>query len=163
MPLGAAARDLLERLSPQGVVQALSARWDGPLDAPRRYQVRGAGGRAVDRAAPSPEGRVGRPGWRNANLDFNANERGGQAQLSLDGGTMEFPGVFEQPQVPLDRFSAQLAWRIEPVAGGDAARSSCASADARFANADVAGELNAGWRTVPAPVAAAGACPARSS
>ena len=150
VPLGSAARDLLERLSPQGVVQALSVRWSGALDAPQRYQVRGRAVGLGIAPTPSPEGRVGRPGMRNANLDFNADERGGQAQISLDGGTMEFPGVFTQPLVPLDRFSAQLAWRIEPVAGATPAVELRVS-NARFSNGDGAGELNAVWHSGPAP------------
>ncbi len=58
VPLGSAARDLLDRLSsPQGVVQGLSVRWSGPLDAPQRYQLRG---RAVGLGiAPTPS--AGRP------------------------------------------------------------------------------------------------------
>ena len=116
LPIGTALRSLLQQLNPEGRVQALQARWDGPLDAPVRYSVQAQVQGLAIAAAPSPEpGGIGRPGWHGADLDISASEAGGHADLSLRDGAIELPGVFEQTSVRLTHFSSQLVWRIEPV------------------------------------------------
>jgi uncharacterized protein (TIGR02099 family) len=149
LPLGAAARSLLGRIAPQGVVQQLAVRWDGPLDAPVHYQARGRAVGVGTAAEPGEPGHVGRPGLHNANVDFEADERGGKAIAVIDGGALEFPGVFAEPLVPLDRFSAQLAWRITR-AGAAPPAIELRVTQASFANADGRGELNAVWRSAAA-------------
>jgi len=149
VPLGAALRKLLVELAPQGRVQDLHARWDGPLDAPAHYQVKSRVKGLTIAAAPAsaPDG-IGRPGWRNADIDLSATEKGGNARLVVDGGALEFPGVFADPVLPLDQFSAQLAWRIEKGrAAGAPPQVELKVSNARFVNADVQGELSATWRT----------------
>ena len=41
VPLGAALRTLLADVQPEGVITQLSTRWDGPIDAPAHYRVKG--------------------------------------------------------------------------------------------------------------------------
>jgi uncharacterized protein (TIGR02099 family) len=147
VPLPAQLRTLLGNLRPQGVAQGLAARWDGPLDAPPRYQARGRVLGLSIAAGEAPEDAIGRPGWRNATFDFDANERGGSARLNLDGGQLEFPGVFADPLVPVERLAADLAWRIEQAGDGVPAAVELKVSRARFANADGHGELSAVWRT----------------
>lgn len=176
LPIGAGLRALLGQLNPEGEVHQLNARWDGPLDAPRRYSASATVKGLAIAAATSPEpGLIGRPGWRGADLQFNATEAGGRAELSLTDGAIELPGVFEAAIVPVRQFNAQLQWRIEPVvapARGVAAPAAARSAsappgdpvapaapdlplvelkvlNARFDNADARGALNATWRTGP--------------
>jgi uncharacterized protein (TIGR02099 family) len=148
LPLGAALDKLLADLAPSGQVQGLEARWDGPLDAPRRYQIKGQASALSIAAAPSPEpNAVGRPGWRNASLELEASESGGRARLALDKGALILPGVFEQPEVAFDRFATRLSWRINPRPGA-ASAIELTLADTSFANADAQGELaTAVWRT----------------
>lgn len=148
VPLGAALSKLLAELAPTGQVRALSAQWDGSLDAPTKYRVKASvSGLSIASAAASAAQRVGRPGWRNAAMEFDANEAGGTARLSLDKGALALPGVFEQPQLEFDRLSTHLAWRVRPVPGAPAALSLTLT-DTRFANADVQGELSLlTWRT----------------
>jgi uncharacterized protein (TIGR02099 family) len=146
LPVGVPVRSMLERLSPQGVVQGLSLRWDGPVEAPRHYQARGRAVALGIAAAASASGGIGRPGLHNATLDFQADERGGDARVTLDGGALEFPGVFADPVVALERFSAQLAWRVERMPDAPPTVELRVS-NARFANADGQGELGAVWRT----------------
>jgi uncharacterized protein (TIGR02099 family) len=148
LPLGDALQDLLARLAPQGQVQGLVARWDGALDAPQRYQVKArleqvAIAPGVPASAPRS---LGRPGWRGARIDLDATEQGGSAQLAIERGSLTFPGVFAQPEVALDKLSAQLVWRI----GAPAPNGRPITLDvkqARFANADAHGELRAHWAT----------------
>ncbi len=167
LPIGAGLRGLLGQLNPEGAVHQLLAHWDGPLDAPRRYRASATVKGLTIAAASSPEpGLIGRPGWRGADLQFNASETGGTAELSLSDGAIELPGVFEAATVPVKQFNAQLQWRIEPAlarAGAAAAAAPRASGpaepglptvelkvlNARFDNADARGALNATWRTGP--------------
>ena len=168
IPLGGALRNLLAELNPKGTVSNLDTRWDGPLDAPRHYSAKAqlSGVTLASRASDQPGG-VGRPGLRNATLQLDANDGGGQARLGIQAGAIELPGVFEEPVLPLDQLAADVSWKIEsaPVATsrGSIAASSQAVAskitvqvkDARFANADAQGEFKANWSTGSGVVAAA--------
>jgi len=151
VPLGEAVRKLLGELAPQGVVSDLAATWDGPLDAPTRYQAKATLSGLTLASRPSAEpGFVGRPGLRDADLQITASEVGGQAQLRLNGGAVELPGVFEEALLPLDTLDAQLAWKIEAAkAGAGLPKVSVQVKSARFANADAQGELSATWSTGP--------------
>jgi len=150
VPLGEAVRKLLAELNPQGVVSGLQASWTGPLDAPTQYQAKASFDGLSLAARPSPEpNTVGRPGLRNAKLQVNASETGGSAQISLAAGSMEFPGVFDEPVVPFDTLAAQLAWKIEPGPRGAAAKVSVQVKDGKFANPDAQGEVSASWSTGP--------------
>lgn len=150
VPLGEALRQLLAELNPQGVVTGLAASWSGPLDAPVRYQAKAQFTGLSLAARPAAEAHaVGRPGLRNVSLQISANEAGGSAQLGLAGGSLEFPGVFDEPLVPFDTLAAQLAWKIDAGANGAPPRIAVTVKDAKFANADAQGELRASWTTGP--------------
>jgi uncharacterized protein (TIGR02099 family) len=147
LPMGEAVRRLLAELNPRGVVTGLAASWSGPLDAPTKYQAKASltGLSLAAKPAAQPDG-VGRPGLSNATLQISASESGGQAKLDIAGGSLEFPGVFDEPVVPFDALAAQLAWTITPrPAGGPLV--SLTVKDGRFANADAQGELSAAWST----------------
>jgi uncharacterized protein (TIGR02099 family) len=147
VPLGAPLRKLLADVDPRGVVSDFAAQWEGALDAPEHYDVKGrmSGLALAPRASAQPRD-VGRPGVRNASLELHATESGGEARLEIADGSVELPGVFAEPVVPLDRFSARLAWKIERPAGGDApARLQVQVRDAKFANADARGDFAATW------------------
>ncbi len=147
VPLGDAVQRLLAELNPRGVVSELDARWDGPIDAPLHYRAKGrlSGLTLASRASTDPNG-VGRPGLRNANLQLDATEAGGEARIGLNGGALDLPGVFDEPLLPLDQLSAKLVWRIEPVAGG-LPKVTVQVREAKFSNPDAHGELSATWST----------------
>ncbi|HEX6017555.1 MAG TPA: DUF3971 domain-containing protein, partial [Burkholderiaceae bacterium] len=145
VPLGEAVRNGLVELAPRGTVHDLVARWDGPLDAPRQYQVNARIKGLAIAAGPVAAG-VGRPGWRNADIDLQASELGGDARLAIADGALEFPGVFEQALVPLRRFDAQLAWRIG-AAQPHGRPIDLQVKEARFESDDARGELALKWRT----------------
>ncbi|HWH83381.1 MAG TPA: YhdP family protein, partial [Burkholderiaceae bacterium] len=149
VPLGEPVRKWLAELDPKGQISELATAWEGPLDAPKRYKAHARIGALAlaAHAASEPRG-VGRPGLRGASVQFDATEAGGSAQLAINGGALELPGVFEEPLLVLDRLAAQLQWKIEPAKdAGAPARLSLQVKDARFANADAAGELTASWST----------------
>lgn len=151
LPLGEAARQLLDELQPQGIVEPLELRWDGPLDAPHQYRVKAVVRDLAVAAQPAPavDGAavVGRPGWRGARIDLEATERSGRAQLSVADGALVLPGVFERPEVPLARFDARLEWQVQAQAAGVPPRIALQVRDARFANADARGRFEAQWHT----------------
>jgi uncharacterized protein (TIGR02099 family) len=153
VPLADGMRKLLDEMAPQGLLTGFSTRWEGALDAPDHYQAQGAIAGLAWRAKPasSPDA-TGRPGLSRAGISFTATEKGGDAKLAISGGTLEFPGVFAEPVLPLDQLEAQLQWRIDsPRADRKAAPAAPAIAlqvrDLRLANADLKAELNASWST----------------
>ncbi len=152
LPLAGAVHSLLAELNPQGIVTDLSTRWEGPLDAPTGYQVKGVlSGLSLNSKPSAVPGNVGRPGVRNASLSLSATEKGGDAQLTLGaGGTLDLPGVFEEPVVPFDQFSTQLQWRVEAGSvRGAPPKVSVQARNAKFANPDTQGEFAVTWATGP--------------
>ena len=148
LPLGDALRRLLAELKPRGTVSGLAASWSGPLDAPSKYQVKGLlSGLSLAAKAGEQAGSVGRPGLRNATLQFSASEAGGQARLDIADGALEFPGVFEEPELSFTSLGAQLGWTVTARTGGAPPQIALTVTDARFANADAQGELSARWST----------------
>ncbi|MGZ5238819.1 MAG: YhdP family protein [Caldimonas sp.] len=147
VPLGAALRELLADVHPQGVITQLSTRWDGPLDAPAHYRVKGLlSGLSLTARAAARADAVGRPGLRNATVQLDANEGGGEARIGVQQGVLDLPGVFAEPELAFDRLDAKLGWKIE-ARSGDAPKITVRVRDARFANPDAEGELSAIWRT----------------
>ncbi|HZW72198.1 MAG TPA: DUF3971 domain-containing protein, partial [Caldimonas sp.] len=148
LPIGTAVRDLLADVRPRGVISDLKARWDGPLDAPGRYRVKGrlSGGSLAAKPSPEPDG-LGRPGIVNADLQLDASESGGQARIDMRSGKLDLPGVFAEREVPLDLLDAKLSWKIEREAKDAPPKISVKVAGATFANADARGELSATWHT----------------
>jgi uncharacterized protein (TIGR02099 family) len=147
LPLGDAVHRLLAGLAPEGTVNDLRARWDGPLDAPTRYRAEARLAALALAAAPAAEpNAIGRPGVRNATLQVTATEAGGDAVVAIDSGVLELPGVFEQPVLPLETLRARLAWTITPQPAGPP-RLQVSLRDARFANSDAQGRVEARWAT----------------
>lgn len=153
VPLGEPLRKLLADLNPRGLINELATSWEGPLEAPARYRVKGTLAGLALAAGPSsdPNG-VGRPGLRGAAVQLDATEAGGQARIAINGGGLDLPGVFDDPLIAFDQLNAQLLWKIEPVtAAAGVARAppklSVQVKEARFSNADASGELTALWST----------------
>ncbi len=151
LPLPALAQQWLADYRPEGVVHRLDARWKGPLAAPAQYHVGAAiSGFALAPGAIPDGQRSGRPGWRNADVDVDANERGGTARLALNGGSLALPGLFAEPVIPFDRFAARASWTIAPARDpAQPAALSVALDDVRFTNADAEGELQLRWHSGP--------------
>lgn len=165
LPLPPVAQKWLADYQPEGVVHRLDAHWTGPLAAPDVYRVDAAVDGFSMAAGAVPDGaRSGRPGWHDAKLTLAATERGGTAHLGLDGGSIELPGIFEEPVIPFDRFGADATWKIEPPR--DPAQPSGIAltlSDVRFANADAEGALQLQWHSGPDAPAAAPSASAASA
>lgn len=157
LPLGDALRKLLASRAPQGLVEQIELGWQGPADAPARYHAKGrvaglaVAGDAV--GAPGP-GRarppVGTPGVRGLSAAFELDQAGGQAQVRIDQGALEFPGVFEEPVLPLDSATARAQWKINGT------HIELTVPELRFANADAEGTARATWHTADAATSGSG-------
>lgn len=142
LPLGAPTHAALAAHAPRGLVEKLQAKWQGPLEAPERYEARGRATGLEIAARPHASGGAGAPGVRGASLDFDLSQAGGRAKLAIAQGALDLPGVFEEPVLPLDSLSADVLWRR------DGEQWTLNVNNARFANVDAAGEAQATWRTV---------------
>ncbi len=162
LPLPAAVHTALGDFAPKGLVEQLQAQWQGPLDALRQLKASGkvsslslaaAPGAPTPVAVAAPPASapgtavaavrepLGRPGVQGASVSFELTDQGGRAQVSLAEGTLTFPGVFEQPEIPMDQLSGEVTWR---VAGQ---RIEAQVGKLSFANADAQGEARATWHT----------------
>ena len=152
VPMSLTLRRQLVELKPRGLVSDLHIRWDGPIETPTHYQAEAQVGGLVlaAHASAEPQG-IGRPGLRNASVTLKATEAGGSAQLGITAGELEFPGVFEEPVIPIDQFAAKVQWAVEKAdasqPAGTAPKLSVVVREARFSNADAQGEMTASWHT----------------
>jgi uncharacterized protein (TIGR02099 family) len=146
LPLSAQTHAALAAYAPKGLVETLQASWQGPLDAPRKYEARGRATGLSFSARPAASAaqagaRAATPGIRGAAIDFDVSHVGGKARVHVTQGALEVPMVFEEPLVPFDELSVDLQWQIN---GDDI---SATAANLRFINADAQGDGRFTWRT----------------
>ncbi len=144
LPLAPGVRTTLADVAPHGVVEQLQWSWDGLLEAPVHYKangrVRGLGWASSDKDS--------RPGMDQATVSLSADESGGRADLEVNQGWIAFPGVFEEPNIPLTALQARVAWTITPSGlKGVPAKLKVDVSQATFANADASGQLEGNWQT----------------
>jgi len=142
LPLGEAVHRALGARAPAGLVERVEGDWDGPIEAPRRYQLRGrVSGMALAAEPAAQAGHAGRPGLEGATVEFEATQAGGTASIAMQQGALEFPGVFDEARIPIDSLSARTQWKVD----GDNIQVQVNNL--RFANADAQGEARLSWRT----------------
>jgi uncharacterized protein (TIGR02099 family) len=161
VPLPQASRDLLTSLQPAGRVEGLSARWQRPVapavatgqpqppaPAITAYQAKGrvsglslAGQPSGRMSAYGPYPELGRPGVVGASAEFDLTQDGGTARVAIADGSLELPGMFEQPQIPMTSFQADARWDVS----GE--RVEVWLENMRLANADAAGTGRLHWTT----------------
>ena len=141
LPLDPASHDVLQRLKPKGVVDRLQASWKGSLSEPHSYA---ANGKVSALSLPSCRCATdARPGLHGLDAEFDLDQTGGKATLALQRGMLDVYGVLDEPQVPLDRLSAELQWKL------DGKRLSVSGSKVQFANPDLQGELQFTWSGTP--------------
>jgi uncharacterized protein (TIGR02099 family) len=135
LPLDASFRDRLRIYAPKGRVDRLQASWQGALSAPQEYAARGRVSRleiaAVDRA----------PGFSGLDVDFDFDQQAGQARLALSAGSVNLPGIFQEPLIPVASLAANARWQRQ----GE--RIALELDKVKFANADAEGEAQIKWET----------------
>ena len=146
LPLPPALREQLRAHPVQGLVENVNARWDGPPDALRDWRLKArlsALSVGASAAPPHADGTPapGVPGIAGAALDVEASDTGGKATLGIRDGALEFPGVFEDPRIPLAELSLQTHWRRS----GE--RIEVDVDELRLRNRDATGSFKARWHT----------------
>lgn len=150
-----AAPGWLASSRPAGTLRDLELQWNAPPGAAPTWRASGRlnglslqpGEPAAPTGTDPPGGGVGRPGLSPADLRFRASQAGGEAELDMRAGWLAFPGLFEEPRLPLDRLQAQLRWRLIP--DGASARPAAVEIDVRrlqVDNADLRGEASGRWQ-----------------
>jgi len=142
LPLGAETHAALKRLTPSGLVEQVQGSWTGPLAQPTQFSVKG---RVVNLAvAAAAHDGAQTPGFAGVDIDFEANPAGGKATLAMRDGTIDAPGVFDDPVLHFAQLGAEVLWKTQ----GSAINVSVPKL--RFSNADAQGEFQLKWQTAPA-------------
>ncbi len=164
LPLEPSVHDRLREASPRGIASNVHLAWHGPIAAPEQYEANGlvqdlslgmpgGSGAAAKNAASRVAGKAPPaepPGIQGARVEFSVTQAGGSAQVDIKEGALHFPGVFEEPLVPIQQLHTKVSWQID----GD--RIAVQAPQVRFANADAAGEAKFAWRTADARKSASG-------
>ncbi|MCW3478310.1 YhdP family protein [Neisseriaceae bacterium JH1-16] len=124
---------LIGRLDPQGTLTGLSASWEGPLDAPHRYQL----STEFKDLGWTEVGQV--PGVVGASGKVTLSETGGE--LTLDNGKSEatLSHLFAKP-LQFERLSAKLDWTR------DAKGTTLNIQQMKFADAALSGSVEGQYR-----------------
>lgn len=157
LPLDSATHALISSFAPQGLVETVEARWQGPLDAPVTFAAKGrVTGLSLDAlpvsgvsAAGAMFQTPGRPGISGAAVDFDLTHDGGQAKVKILHGALDLPGIFEESRLPLDQLSVDSQWKFS------GRKIEVHLRNLQFANADAQGEAQVHWRTDDAAPGAA--------
>lgn len=153
LPLDAATHALIVSYAPKGLVESIEARWQVPVDGAMTFAARGrvtglelaslpnpgvAGGTpAVAQAHEQP----GRPGVSGAAIDFDVTQGGGKATVNISRGTLDLPGVFEDPRIVLDKLSLDAQWKLADGKIDTQLR------NIKFSSADAEGVAQASWQS----------------
>jgi uncharacterized protein (TIGR02099 family) len=116
------ARELRQRIARQdlgGTLTGVKLDFDGSPQAPDRFALRAefAGlSASAQPAEPATDAagraRAGLPGFANLAGSIDLTEAGGRLEIAARDARLEFPGVFEAPQIRLDRLAASLRWTL---------------------------------------------------
>ena len=149
LPLDDGARSLIASFAPQGLVEAIDARWQGPLESPVTFAAKGrVAGLSVAALPSAPAAPVatspaapGRPGLSGATIDFDLTHEGGQAKVAVLHGALDLPGIFEEARLPLDQLSTEAQWKLSGQ------KIELQLRNLQFANADAQGAAQLRWQT----------------
>jgi uncharacterized protein (TIGR02099 family) len=135
LPLEPALRDGLTQYAPKGVAEKLNIKWVGAVNSLQTYEAKGRVSQVELNAVASA------PGVRGLGLDFELDQRSGRAQVWIDQGSVDLPGMFDEPVIEVAQLRAQARWTV------DGARIGVEVSDLRFVNADAQGEGQIKWET----------------
>jgi uncharacterized protein (TIGR02099 family) len=132
----------LRSLQPQGLLESLQLSWVGPLSQPEQMQAQGRVRQLALSAQPAERG-PGRPGLQGADVDFqwkrDPKQLSGQASINLQGGHLEFPGVFSEPRLALDGLKTKIKFTHS------AAASSIEFEPSQLQAQDAQGQFQGSW------------------
>ena len=148
LPLGSGAHAALAAWSPKGVVETIEANWQGHSGGVNKYQAKGrlVGFSITPNVVPP---KLPGPSIQGLTADFDLTDAGGKARLAINNGTLNLPGIFDDPLIPLAQLSADAQWTV----AGE--RIAVQVPNLKFSNADAQGEAQVKWQTrdIPAGLA----------
>ena len=152
LPLPEKARDTLAALNVQGRLQEGHLDWQHSGDTPGgHWNAKAQLTHIAIASQPAQQaGKTGIPGISGADVQLEATHEGGQAQLAIADGALEFPGVFEEPRIPLDELNAKLRWNMQGGSADKPLHLSVEVPELTLKNADATGRFAGGWRTFEA-------------
>lgn len=139
LPLSDTLRQTLSQLAPKGLVEQVQASWQGPLAQPTRFAAKGRVLHLEVASRPLDAGL--RPGIKGADIDFDLSQSGGRATVAMKNGSLDLPGIFEDPLLGFDQLSTDVQWKT------DGAQISLSLPNLRFSNADAQGDAQIKWQT----------------
>jgi len=150
LPLAPGPQAQLARVNPLGELSSLKLNWQSRDGTWPSFSAKGRVAQLAlapgDPPAPASSGSPGqalpgRPGLVGATVTFELDQDGGHAKVSMGRGWLSFPGVFEEPNIPIDQLSTDVRWQLK---GPDI---QVHLPNLRFANADLQGQASAQWQT----------------
>lgn len=150
LPLPPQIRQALTASRPQGGVQGLAVRWEGPLESPAHYRVTGrVRDLSIRSIPPEKEGGLGQPGIEKANIDLMVTEKSGTADVSIEAGKLTFPGLFQEPDIPLHQLDTHVQWHLEPQGPDGPPRWMVEIPQVKASNDDFQVEAQGKWSSNP--------------
>jgi uncharacterized protein (TIGR02099 family) len=133
LPLDPQVHAMLASLAPAGRLSDVSIAWEGPVQAPTNWQVKG------HFAGLSFAAHGQWPGLSGVSGSVDGSDRAGTLRLDSEGLRITMPTMFTRP-LAFDTFSGQVGW------SGQGPKLSLQLAGLAFANADLAGTLSGEYR-----------------
>ena len=126
----------------EGQVASLRLSWQGPRQAPERYEAQlKASGLRVQAISERPDNL---PGVEGARLELDMNQQGGRVQLHMDrGGQLAWPGLLEDKSLALRELHADGKWQWQN------GRLQVPQWKVAVASEDLEGEAHGQWQASP--------------
>jgi uncharacterized protein YhdP len=126
LPVTPVQRQLLADYAPRGMLQDVSAEWDGRYPNVSGWRIRGdvadlalnavaaRPARNAQGGVPALPARPATPGFEHLSGHIDANERGGSVALDSQGLALFMPAWFAEPRMPFDRLALKASWKFDP-------------------------------------------------
>ena len=126
LPITPVQRQLLADYAPRGMLQDVSAEWDGRYPNVSGWRIRGdvadlalnpvaaRAARPAQGGIPALPARPATPGFEHLSGHIDANDRGGQVALDSTGLALFMPAWFAEPRMPFDQLALKANWTFEP-------------------------------------------------
>ena len=113
LPLDDEWRKQLNQAQPSGQLSQLDLRWFDAHTPALQYNAKGqVTDLALQSSAPnSPPTALWWPGAQGAQVQFQMNEHGGKAQVSIQGGSMSLVDWLEEPRIALQQLKGEVSWK----------------------------------------------------
>ncbi len=148
-PLPADVRARVDPLHVEGQVRRVALEWSAEPGDPRSrveadFEHLSFAWHEGEALRP---GELRLPGFGNVSGHVRLTRDGGEATLDGRDAVLRFPGLFAEPDVPLERLEGRATWTIAEAPGDQPPKVALRIEALRFANRDAAGELSGSWRS----------------